>query len=593
MAGEMQVRVDLSDLKLLNDYLDTTTDKVELTAKSASKDFDTLKRAIDPVYRATQTFKDQVIVAQKALVTKAITNKQYAATLQQIAANAESVGIKMNQYGQVVDVNTRKMKRFGAVGMQQVGYQVQDFAVQVQSGTSALVALGQQGSQLLGIFGPAGAIAGMILAIGTGLAGAFYAAKSASDSATEAAVSYGDAMKTAKDRAEELKLENYMLKNSIQSVAQAQLQLAILELERKKKEAAAEQEESKYGVGKRGYTKGGGIKTKGGKTLVKSYNEQIADLKAQIETLDKLFAENTALNTEAKAAEDAQAAADAAEAFAAEQAAAMNARAAKALQLYGLEGESKLIAQQKLEVTKLQNALTDKGVDLESDRAQQALFSLNIAHGQELAEYRRVAAAKAAAKAARENAKKEREDLREAIALLKEKTAEAKKLAEGIGDAFGDAFMSIVDGTKSAKDAFGDMARAIIRQLYDVLVVQQMVGQFSVNKDGTTTKSGIVGAIMTGLGFEGGGYTGSGPRAGGLDGKGGFMAMLHPNETVIDHTKGQTGGVVVNQTFNFSANGDESVKRIIASEAPKIASMTQQKLMDSRRRGGSMKQVFS
>lgn len=38
--------------------------------------------------------------------------------------------------------------------------------------------------------------------------------------------------------------------------------------------------------------------------------------------------------------------------------------------------------------------------------------------------------------------------------------------------------------------------------------------------------------------FEGGGYTGDGPRAGGLDGRGGFMAMLHPRETVIDHTRG-------------------------------------------------------
>ena len=35
--------------------------------------------------------------------------------------------------------------------------------------------------------------------------------------------------------------------------------------------------------------------------------------------------------------------------------------------------------------------------------------------------------------------------------------------------------------------------------------------------------------------FEGGGYTGTGPRAGGLDGRGGFMAMVHPDETVIDH----------------------------------------------------------
>jgi hypothetical protein len=34
--------------------------------------------------------------------------------------------------------------------------------------------------------------------------------------------------------------------------------------------------------------------------------------------------------------------------------------------------------------------------------------------------------------------------------------------------------------------------------------------------------------------FAGGGYTGNGPRSGGLDGQGGFMAMLHPQERVID-----------------------------------------------------------
>jgi hypothetical protein len=34
--------------------------------------------------------------------------------------------------------------------------------------------------------------------------------------------------------------------------------------------------------------------------------------------------------------------------------------------------------------------------------------------------------------------------------------------------------------------------------------------------------------------FAGGGYTGNGPRSGGLDGQGGFMAMVHPQEQVID-----------------------------------------------------------
>lgn len=51
--------------------------------------------------------------------------------------------------------------------------------------------------------------------------------------------------------------------------------------------------------------------------------------------------------------------------------------------------------------------------------------------------------------------------------------------------------------------------------------------------------------------WDGGGYTGSGSRSGGLDGKGGFLAMMHPRETVIDHTKGGGSGVsvtIVNQT---------------------------------------------
>lgn len=49
----------------------------------------------------------------------------------------------------------------------QAGFQLQDFVVQVQSGTSAMTALSQQGSQFLGAFGPAGAIAGAVLTVGS------------------------------------------------------------------------------------------------------------------------------------------------------------------------------------------------------------------------------------------------------------------------------------------------------------------------------------------------------------------------------------------------------------------------------------------
>ena len=65
------------------------------------------------------------------------------------------------------------------------------------------------------------------------------------------------------------------------------------------------------------------------------------------------------------------------------------------------------------------------------------------------------------------------------------------------------------------------------------------------------------------------------------------------NADLTSNAMGGSGGsVVVNQNFNFSANGDDSVKRIIAQAAPSIANMAKQSVMDARRRGGSMKNTF-
>lgn len=62
-------------------------------------------------------------------------------------------------------------------------------------------------------------------------------------------------------------------------------------------------------------------------------------------------------------------------------------------------------------------------------------------------------------------------------------------------------------------------------------------------------------AAQTVSSFEGGGFTGMGSRTGGIDGKGGFAAILHPNETVIDHTKGQAA-TNVNITINAADTKD-------------------------------------
>lgn len=179
------------------------------------------------------------------------------------------------------------------------------------------------------------------------------------------------------------------------------------------------------------------------------------------------------------------------------------------------------------------------------------------------------------------------------LKMLEEAKQKTSDLAESMAQTFGDGFTAMVEGTMSVKDAFKSMAKDIIKQLWDVLVMQKLIG--SVGVGGGVGATGVAGFIGGLLGFDGGGYTGSGARSGGMDGKGGFVAMLHPQETVVDHTKGQSsGGTTVQQTlnFNFSANGDDSVKKIIAQAAPQIAQMTQKSMMDQRRRGGSMKSTF-
>ncbi|WP_407719083.1 tail protein (tape measure) [Enterobacter kobei] len=78
--------------------------------------------------------------------------------------------------------------------MQQAGYQVQDFIVQVQGGQNALVAFSQQGSQLAGAFGPGGAVVGAIIALGSVLAGVLITSLNGGKNAMDALKDAAEAM---------------------------------------------------------------------------------------------------------------------------------------------------------------------------------------------------------------------------------------------------------------------------------------------------------------------------------------------------------------------------------------------------------------
>ena len=181
-------------------------------------------------------------------------------------------------------------------------------------------------------------------------------------------------------------------------------------------------------------------------------------------------------------------------------------------------------------------------------------------------------------------------------------TDEAKQkmsdLRRSIESSMESAFMSIVDGTKSTRDAFRAMAADIIKELYRVLVVQRLVAGISNAVSLFTGPApGSTASILGRPGvssFAGGGYTGMGSRSGGVDGRGGFPAILHPNETVVDHAQGQgMGTVVINQTINVSTGVQQTVRAEIKQLMPQIAESAKSAVVDAKRRGGSYGRAFA
>jgi hypothetical protein len=110
--------------------------------------------------------------------------------------------------------------------------------------------------------------------------------------------------------------------------------------------------------------------------------------------------------------------------------------------------------------------------------------------------------------------------------------------------------------------------KSIINELIRVFVIKKLLG-FGARTFGDSQVGQIFQKAAESL--EGGGFTGSGVRAGGIDGRGGFPAILHPNETVVDHTKGQAMGTTVN--FNISTVDAAGFDQLLSSRKGLITSI--------------------
>lgn len=120
-------------------------------------------------------------------------SKQMDVALSQIEKSAKSTDAGMQKLNTTMTATATSVKAAtsGMGGMRniagQLGYQLQDIAVQAQMGVSAFTILGQQGSQVASVFGPTGAMVGAIIAVGAALLGMASASGTAGESIDELA----------------------------------------------------------------------------------------------------------------------------------------------------------------------------------------------------------------------------------------------------------------------------------------------------------------------------------------------------------------------------------------------------------------------
>ena len=154
-------------------------------------------------------------------------------------------------------------------------------------------------------------------------------------------------------------------------------------------------------------------------------------------------------------------------------------------------------------------------------------------------------------------------------------------------------FMAALDGTQSMEDAFRSMAADVIRQLYRVLVVQQMVN----------TAMGALGFSPTPMG----GFTRTKANGGAVQSGTPYMTGESGRELFVPSQNGRIlspaqsrgalsgggGDVVVNQTINVTTGVQQTVRTEIKQLMPQIADSAKAAVVDAKRRGGSYGRAFA
>jgi hypothetical protein len=187
------------------------------------------------------------------------------------------------------------------------------------------------------------------------------------------------------------------------------------------------------------------------------------------------------------------------------------------------------------------------------------------------------------------------------IERLIELEEQRKSIMDTVKSSLEDGFMSMVDGTKSVKDAFKSMAAEIIKELYRVYVVQQIVGAVTGGFGGggksffSAPSTGSFGLPFGGANASGGSMI---PGKSYLVGENGpELVIPRHSGTVVNanqtaNAAGGNGTTVVNNNISVTGSDAAMVRAEVAKMIPQITNATKAAVIDARLRGGQMKSAF-
>lgn len=552
----------------------------------------------------------------------------------QVGATAKSVdaaSASMGRFSSATGLANRDTQRWAKGALQQAGYQLGDFAVQVANGTNAVQAFGQQGAQMAGVFGPIGAVLGAVVAIGSALYVAFERATSASDGLSQSANNQTIAMNNLSGAIDETiqKLNEYRFGGSATEFAKNEIENIRSQVQGLR-ELLAGLRATETGGGSTGleqikamFARDAAIEEfKTRKEALRVLEEKLQVLEAYNEAQRML---NGGLSVQAGISAglvyDKQVELREAKELMkehAEQLAYMGKTRQESdnfvsslMSAYTLLGNSRRVAagladEMARAASAKQAALVGGGRSMTRGGPELDPYGFRAQLERDKAAVKPVSAASGGGGGAMDPLKRLREQIdleRQLIGMTEAKQQVIKSLgddwqkydmsvidglaqqisemdrfkaiASTIRESFSNAFMSMVDGTKSVKDAFKEMARNIIMKLYEVLVVQRLVNGI------TGAFSGAFPGIGKALGFMADGGTMQANRPYIVGERGPELMVPSRNAQVVPNNQLGGNNVSVTQNITFGAGVSRAE---IQAMLPKIVESTKAAVFDAQRR---------